>query len=66
MQKKTLIFSTGKDEKAAQIYAGSWLWSSFPQAFIQLKVNNVRAHAIVYSVTMENRLITICIQAIEN
>lgn len=48
-----LFFHTEEDEKAVRIHTGKWLLSAFPRAFIQtaityrVKVNNVRADAIV-------------------
>lgn len=56
-----LFFHTEDDEKAARIHMGRWLSLAFPRAFVQttishrIKVNNVRADAIIDPVTNKTR-----------
>lgn len=56
-----LFFHTEDDEKAARIHIGRWLSLAFPRAFVQttithrIKVNNVRADAVIDPVTNKTR-----------
>ena len=56
-----LFFHTKNDEKAARIHIGRWLSLAFPRAFVQttithcIKVNNVRADAVIDPVTKKTR-----------
>lgn len=56
-QRFFLFFHTEENKKKARIHAGNWLSTTFPQGNIQLsvtfkvKVNNVRADAVIDLVT---------------
>lgn len=56
-QRFFLFFHTEENKKKARIHAGNWLSTAFPQGNIQLsvtfkvKVNNVRADAVIDLVT---------------
>ena len=65
-----LFFHTKDDEKKARIHSGNWLSTAFPRVIIQssatykVKVNNVRADAVIDLVT--NRVTETARQAVSN